>query len=73
MIEERLEQALAALRAFDVFEAARLLDMPLEGRVTPRARVLWQQCVDAMPGVMSDWQRRLNASLAARTYVEHMP
>lgn len=73
MIEERLEKALAALRALDPITAAELLDGPLEGRVTPRARVLWEQCVEQMPVVMADWQRRVGASLAARTYLEHTP
>jgi hypothetical protein len=68
VIEQRLEKVLAALRAFDPIEAARLMEAPFEGPATPRARVLWDQCVQVMPIVMRDWQRRVSASLAARAY-----
>jgi hypothetical protein len=69
-LERRLENVLAALRAFDTVEAARLFEEPMEGPPTQRARELLQACVDAMPAVMHDWQRRVNASLAARAYEE---
>ncbi|MBK7859002.1 MAG: hypothetical protein IPJ65_10360 [Archangiaceae bacterium] len=71
VIELRLERVLAALQKLDPIEAARLLEGPLEGRATPRARRLWEQCVEAMPAVMRDWQRRVSASLAARAYAEN--
>jgi hypothetical protein len=70
-LERRLEKVIAALRAFDTLEAARLFEEPIEGPATPRARALLEQCVHLMPKVMADWQRRANASHAARAYAEN--
>jgi len=72
-VEQRLERALAALKAFDPLEAQRALEGPLEGPATPRARVLWQQCCDAMPIVLAEWQRRVTALNAVRAYQELGP
>ncbi|MBL8956973.1 MAG: hypothetical protein JNK82_39740 [Myxococcaceae bacterium] len=67
-VEEQLERALAALKACDPIEAARILDEPPSGPATVRARVLWQQCIDAMPAVLAEWQKRSQALNAVRAY-----
>jgi hypothetical protein len=70
-IEERLEKALHALRAKDPVEAARWLEGPLAGPATERAKLLWRQCMDEVPKMGAELQRRLSASRAARAYQRH--